>query len=97
LSNFLSTNFLNNVCLHFLTGKNPKYKKWFICIQLHINAVVKAVTQGIGTISISFSKASLIRIYQGSEIQGVPASLIKAIFFHSFNCSIILSVFVFPE
>jgi hypothetical protein len=41
--------------------------------------------------------ASFTRIYHGSEIQGVPASEIKATFFPDFNSVIILSVFVIQE
>jgi hypothetical protein len=70
---------LKIVCLHFFKGKKPRYKKWFICIPLHIKAVVKAVTHGIGTTSIQLIIASFIKTYQGSLIQGVQASLIKAI------------------
>jgi hypothetical protein len=58
---------------------------------------VKAVTHGIGTTSILFKMASFISKYQGSEIQGVPASEIKATFFQAFNSLIILSVFVIQE
>jgi len=58
---------------------------------------VKAVTHGIGTTSIHSVIASFIRIYHGSEIPGVQASEINAISCHPFNCSIILSVLVFPE
>jgi hypothetical protein len=41
--------------------------------------------------------ASFISKYQGSEIQGVHASEIKATFFQAFNSLIILSVFVIQE
>jgi hypothetical protein len=59
--------------------------------------VVKAVTHGIGITSIHSNIDSFMRIYPGSEIPGVQASLINAIFFPCFNSSIILSIFIFQE
>jgi len=59
--------------------------------------VIHALTPGIGDTSIPASRAALMSTYQGSEIPGVPASLIRAIFFQLFNSSIIFSTFVIPE
>jgi len=41
--------------------------------------------------------ASFINIYQGSDIQGVPASDINAISFQLFKSEIIFSIFILPE
>ncbi|MDR2411482.1 MAG: hypothetical protein LBD88_02670 [Candidatus Peribacteria bacterium] len=80
-----------------MSGKKPKYKKWFVCIPLAIRAVVNAVTHGTGITFIQFKIASFTRIYQGSEIHGVQASLIRAIFFQDFNSLTILSVLAIQE
>jgi hypothetical protein len=88
---------LNIVCLHFFIGKNPKYKKWFDGSPEAEIAVIQALTQGIGHTSILFFKASTTKTYQGSEIQGVHASLMRATFFPNFSSSIILSIFGVQE
>jgi hypothetical protein len=59
--------------------------------------VIHALTQGIGDTSTPASRAALISTYQGSEIPGVPASLMRAIFFQALSSSIIFSIFVTPE
>ena len=53
-----------------------------------IKALTNAHAPGIGTILILFSIASFTISSPGSEIPGVPASVIKAIFLLSNNFSI---------
>jgi hypothetical protein len=59
--------------------------------------VITALGHGSAVTSSHWVNTSCIRAYQGSEIHGVPASDIRAMFFHSLSNSIILSDFVFPE
>jgi hypothetical protein len=97
VSFLFSLSLVRSVCLHFLSGKNQRYKKWFIGIHEAERAVTTALAPGIGETSYQAAIASRTSAYQGSEIHGVPASEIRATSFPFFSISSILSVFAFPE
>ena len=88
---FSSIKNLNLVCLPFLTGKNPSKTNLSLGKPEFTSAGIKAVAPGRQSISISFSTHALTKRKPGSEIAGVPASLIKAMLTPDFNFSIILS------
>ena len=62
------------------TGKNPINENCAVSSPDTDKAVTTALAPGIPITSILFSCASLINIYPGSDIQGVPASVTIAIF-----------------
>ena len=62
-----------------------------------LRAVIAEVTPGIGTILMPFSIAALTKYLPGSEIKGVPASLIIATSFPSRILLIKTLVLVFSE
>ena len=81
--------FSNCSFLFFLfSGKNPKKVNSVVSRPEQINAFTNAQAPGIGTILISFSIHCLTISSPGSEMPGVPASVINAIFLLSFNFSI---------
>ena len=97
VSVLFSESLVSMVCLHFLIGKNPRYKKWWELIPDAEIAVITADGPGRAVTSIPAARTSCISAYPGSEIPGVPASEISAISFHSCRSAMSLSDLVFPE
>src|SRR3990172_11946672 len=65
----------------FLAGRNPTKTKDSVGRPEALRAAMNEHGPGIGTTRIPFSKALRTIRYPGSEIQGVPASLTRAICF----------------
>ena len=80
-------------------GKNPKNKNSSVSNPEIESAAIGDDGPGIGIISVSGSSSSIffIKNCPGSEIPGVPASEIRAIFFVSLRVSIIKSTFASLE
>ena len=73
-----SCNNFNRVCRPFLWGKKPSKTNLSQGNPEFTKAGTKAVAPGKHSTSISFSTQALTNKNPGSEIAGVPASLIKA-------------------
>ena len=78
-------------------GRNPKNLKLSISKPETLKAVIMEVTPGIGTICIPSAINSFTKYLPGSEIKGVPASLIIAISFPWCSCWISPEVLLFSE
>lgn len=78
--------------LLFLCGKNPRNVNSFIEKPEFINAGIKAVAPGRQETFILFFMQCLTNKKPGSDIIGVPASVIKAILLHFFKKSIMLNI-----
>ena len=66
--------------LPFFGGKKPSNKKRSVGSPDVVNAANKALGPGIDSIFTPALIASLVSLYAGSDIPGVPASVITAIF-----------------
>ena len=75
-----SANAKKRVCLPFFSGKNPSNTKRSLGKPLLTKAGTKAVAPGKHSTSMLFSTQARVSKNPGSEMAGVPASLIKAIF-----------------
>ena len=75
----------SRVCLPFFTGKNPSKTNLSFGKPLLTNAGTNAVAPGRHSTSILFSIHALVSKNPGSEIAGVPASLINAMVVPAFN------------
>ena len=62
----------------FLGGRKPSKRNRSVGRPEDTNAAKDAEAPGIASIVISCTNASLISLYAGSEIPGVPASVITA-------------------
>ena len=80
-----SANKRKRVCRPFLTGKNPSNTNLTFGNPEFTKAGTKAVAPGKQSTVISFSTQALVSKNQGSEIAGVPASLISAMVVPVFN------------
>ena len=78
----------------FSLGKKPKNAKELRSKPETESAFTAAQQPGIPTMRIPASTAALISSFPGSEIQGVPASVITATFFPSCICC--TNQFAFP-
>ena len=80
------------VCLPFFSGKKPSKTNRSLGKPLLTNAGTKAVAPGKHSTYILFSTQARVNKNPGSEIAGVPASEIKAIFSPAFNREITFSM-----
>ena len=80
------------VCLPFLSGKNPSKTNLSLGKPLFTNAGTKAVAPGRHSTAILFSTQARVKRKPGSEIAGVPASLINAMVSPAFNREIMVSI-----
>ena len=91
---FSCDSFSSFFVLPFLCGRNPSKRNLSLGIPDWISAETNAVAPGKHSTGILFSIHALINKNPGSEIPGVPASLIIAIIVPFFNFSIIPFVFL---
>ena len=97
-----SANNRKRVCLPFLTGKNPSNTNLSLGNPEFTKAGTKAVAPGKQSTGMSFSTQALVSKNPGSEIAGVPASLINAMVVPIFNfwimpCTVLCSLCIWWE